>query len=99
MLSLGIVACVGRLLFMGAGCHLWGLGIICGAWVLFVGAGCCLWASLVGAGTFVGCGAPSHVVHILLLCGIIVGHGVIVGCHVIGVIVGHVMFKPRNDNE
>ena len=76
------------LLFMGAGCHLWGLGIICGAWVSFV-----------GTRSFVDCGAPSHVVHILVLHGIVVGCGVIVGCHVVGVIVGRVMFKPRNDNE
>ena len=64
-----------------------------------MGAGCSLWASFVGAGLFVGCGAPSHAVHILLLHGIIVGHGVVVGCHVVGVLVGCVMFEPRNDDE
>ena len=84
LLALGIVTCMGGLLFLGAGCCLEGLGIICGAWGLFVGAGCYWWALFVGAGSFVGCG-DLHVVHILLFCGIVVG------CCVVGVIVGCVM--------
>ena len=48
-----------------------------------------------GLGVVRGCWVPF--VGIIHGCWVVCG--VVVGCHVVGVIVGHVMLEPRNDNE
>ena len=79
---------VGRGVVVPGHCCLHGKAPVCGHWVSLVGASYCLW----GLGVVCGCW--------VLFVGIFwAGHGVVVGCCVVGVVVGPVRFEPRNDDE